>query len=236
MTRPRACGGAVDGMRLRRTGRCAHGPGATAHDTIGHCALRRTGRHEHFAAPSSPSHATSDAPREALGPAVRAGLSAAAPPPPGATLEIAPGVLLAAHAAAVRARPHQPVADRASATATRSSTRLRRRATRAQWERHFAHHARGRPLRAHRRTHYHPDHLGNAAWLAAHVGCAVCDDASEYLAAHALSTATCRLRRGRRARAVRRARHGRGRRRRRCARAAIATAPACRSCRSAIGA
>src|ERR1044071_3849301 len=39
------------------------------------------------------------------------------------------------------------------------------RATRAVWERHFATTLASMPLRRIIATHYHPDHLGNAAWL-----------------------------------------------------------------------
>jgi len=39
-------------------------------------------------------------------------------------------------------------------------------ATRALWERHFVGTLGGRPLRRILCTHYHPDHLGNAQWLA----------------------------------------------------------------------
>ena len=59
-------------------------------------------------------------------------------------------------------------------------------ATRAHWERHFATTLAGRPIRRIIATHCHPDHLGNAAWLAARFGCAIAMTQGEYLAAHAL--------------------------------------------------
>src|SRR5213594_2944244 len=38
-------------------------------------------------------------------------------------------------------------------------------ATRALWERHFATMIESHPIRRIIATHYHPDHLGNAAWI-----------------------------------------------------------------------
>jgi glyoxylase-like metal-dependent hydrolase (beta-lactamase superfamily II) len=58
--------------------------------------------------------------------------------------------------------------------------------TRAHWKRHFDTTLAKRPLRRIVATHCHPDHLGNAAWLAAHFGCTVEMTQGEYLAAHAL--------------------------------------------------
>jgi len=56
--------------------------------------------------------------------------------------------------------------------------------TRAHWQRHFATTLRERPLLRIVATHCHPDHLGNAAWLAAHFGCSIAMTQAEYLAAH----------------------------------------------------
>ncbi len=58
--------------------------------------------------------------------------------------------------------------------------------TRALWERHFAETLGGRPLVRIVATHCHPDHLGNAAWLAARFGCTVTMTAGEFLTAHAI--------------------------------------------------
>ncbi len=58
--------------------------------------------------------------------------------------------------------------------------------TRALWERHFAETLGGRPLVRIIATHCHPDHLGNAAWLAARFGCTVTMTAGEFLTAHAI--------------------------------------------------
>jgi glyoxylase-like metal-dependent hydrolase (beta-lactamase superfamily II) len=73
--------------------------------------------------------------------------------------------------------------------------------TRSLWEQHFARTLEGRPLRRVIATHYHPDHLGNAAWLAERWQCAVAMPQAEYLTAHAVaderagygSSATCDL-------------------------------------------
>ena len=58
--------------------------------------------------------------------------------------------------------------------------------TRAQWQRHFETTLARRPIRRIVVTHCHPDHLGNAAWLAARYACTVTMTQGEYLAAHAL--------------------------------------------------
>jgi len=58
--------------------------------------------------------------------------------------------------------------------------------TRAHWQRHFATTFLTRPIRRIVATHCHPDHLGNAAWLAAHFACGVAMTQGEFLAAHAL--------------------------------------------------
>jgi glyoxylase-like metal-dependent hydrolase (beta-lactamase superfamily II) len=60
-------------------------------------------------------------------------------------------------------------------------------ATRALWERHFATTLDGRPIRRIVATHSHPDHVGNAAWLAARFGVLVAMTHAEYLAAHAMA-------------------------------------------------
>lgn len=59
-------------------------------------------------------------------------------------------------------------------------------ATRALWQRHFETTLGGRPIGSIVVTHCHPDHLGNAAWLAERYACSVTMTQGEYLAAHAL--------------------------------------------------
>jgi len=58
--------------------------------------------------------------------------------------------------------------------------------TREHWRQHFATTLAKRPIRRIVATHCHPDHLGNAAWLAAHFACPIAMTQGEYLAAHAL--------------------------------------------------
>ena len=58
--------------------------------------------------------------------------------------------------------------------------------TRALWERHFTETLDGRPLVRIVATHCHPDHLGNAAWLAERFGCTVTMTLGEFLTAHAI--------------------------------------------------
>ena len=65
-----------------------------------------------------------------------------------------------------------------TATAGRSSTpAIGNAPTRALWERHFAQTLGGKPVTRIIATHYHPDHVGNAAWLAERFGCPRDDDA-----------------------------------------------------------
>ncbi|MCC6870197.1 MAG: MBL fold metallo-hydrolase [Burkholderiales bacterium] len=59
-------------------------------------------------------------------------------------------------------------------------------ATRELWERHFVDSLHGVPIVRIVATHCHPDHLGNAAWLAGRFGCAVTMTHGEFLAAHAM--------------------------------------------------
>jgi glyoxylase-like metal-dependent hydrolase (beta-lactamase superfamily II) len=58
--------------------------------------------------------------------------------------------------------------------------------TRELWTRHFDSTLRGEPIVRIVATHCHPDHLGNAAWLAQRFGCTVTMAQAEYLAAHAI--------------------------------------------------
>jgi glyoxylase-like metal-dependent hydrolase (beta-lactamase superfamily II) len=58
--------------------------------------------------------------------------------------------------------------------------------TRNAWDEHFTTTFRNRPLKRIVATHYHPDHLGNAAWLAARFACPICMTQAEYLTAHAM--------------------------------------------------
>jgi len=62
-------------------------------------------------------------------------------------------------------------------------------ATRTLWEAHFATTLAGRPLGRVVATHYHPDHLGNAAWLIERFNCPLVMPQAEFLTAHLVGTA-----------------------------------------------
>ena len=110
----------------------------------------------------------------------------AAPPPPGEALAVAPGIRWL--------RMPLPFAldhinlwllDEADGC-TLIDCGYADETTRALWERHFATTLAGRPLRRIVATHCHPDHLGNAAWLAERFGCTVTMTHGEFLAAHSI--------------------------------------------------
>ena len=58
-------------------------------------------------------------------------------------------------------------------------------ATRSLWERHFPGVMAGRPVKSVVVTHYHPDHVGCAAWLLERTGAPLWMTAAEFLSAHA---------------------------------------------------
>jgi len=60
-------------------------------------------------------------------------------------------------------------------------------ATRALWEAHFRTTLAAQPIRRVVATHCHPDHVGNAAWLATRFGAEVAMTHAEYLTAHAFA-------------------------------------------------
>lgn len=60
--------------------------------------------------------------------------------------------------------------------------------TRDLWRHHLAHSLRERPLTRIVATHYHPDHLGNAAWLAERFDCPLYMAQAEFLTAHAVGS------------------------------------------------
>ena len=114
----------------------------------------------------------------------------AAPPPPGTAAEVAPGVLWL--------RMPLPFAlDHINLWLLRDDDGWTAvdcgygdAPTRALWERHFSETLCGAPLTRIVATHYHPDHLGNAAWLAqrfgAHLRSRVAMTQAEFLTAHAV--------------------------------------------------
>jgi glyoxylase-like metal-dependent hydrolase (beta-lactamase superfamily II) len=109
-----------------------------------------------------------------------------APPPAGETREIAPGVswvrmplpfaLDHVNLWLIEEADGHTLVDCGYGDAT----------TRAHWQRHFATTLAQRPIRRIVATHCHPDHLGNAAWLAARFACPILMTQAEYLAAHAI--------------------------------------------------
>jgi glyoxylase-like metal-dependent hydrolase (beta-lactamase superfamily II) len=109
-----------------------------------------------------------------------------APPAPGAALQVAPGILWL--------RMPLPFAlDHINLWlleegdgCTLVDCGYANAETRALWERHFTETLGGRHLVRIVATHCHPDHLGNAAWLAARFGCTVTMTAGEFLTAHAI--------------------------------------------------
>jgi glyoxylase-like metal-dependent hydrolase (beta-lactamase superfamily II) len=110
----------------------------------------------------------------------------AAPPEPGHALEVAPSILWLRMPLPF-ALDHINLwllADTAGTTLVDCG--FGDAATRALWEGHFATTLRGQPIRRIIATHCHPDHIGNAAWLAARFGCPVTMTHAEFLTAHAI--------------------------------------------------
>ena len=107
-----------------------------------------------------------------------------APPAPGETLEVAPGVLWL--------RMPLPFAlDHINLWLLREGERLSLvdtgygdATTRGLWDTHLERARRG--LDRIVATHYHPDHMGNAAWLAQRFGLTVTMPTAEFLTAHAI--------------------------------------------------
>jgi len=111
----------------------------------------------------------------------------AAPPPPGETIEVAPGILWL--------RMPLPFAlDHINLWLLRDADCFTivdcgygDAPTRELWRRHAETTLADVPVRRIIATHYHPDHLGNAAWLSERFGCPIAMTQSEYLAAHAIT-------------------------------------------------
>ncbi|MEO8486037.1 MAG: MBL fold metallo-hydrolase [Betaproteobacteria bacterium] len=111
----------------------------------------------------------------------------AAPPAPGAAIEVARGV------AWIR-MPLPFALDHINLWLVREDdgrwtaidTGYGDDATRALWSAHFATTLGGAPISRIVATHYHPDHLGNARWLAERFGASVWMTQAEFLTAHAV--------------------------------------------------
>jgi glyoxylase-like metal-dependent hydrolase (beta-lactamase superfamily II) len=111
----------------------------------------------------------------------------AAPPAAGETMEIAPGVLwlrMPLPFALDHINLWLLVDDDAT---TLVDCGYGDAPTRAVWERHFATTLESRPIRRIIATHYHPDHLGNAAWLSQRFAAPIAMTGTEYLTAHAVA-------------------------------------------------
>ncbi len=116
---------------------------------------------------------------------------APAPPAPEGAIEIAPGVLWLRMPLPF-ALDHinlWALADEVDGTSgwTLVDTGLGNPPSRELWSAHFTGALGGRPVFRVVVTHCHPDHLGNAAWLAEHFDCPVFMTQGEYLSAHAIS-------------------------------------------------
>src|SRR5438105_1506374 len=110
-----------------------------------------------------------------------------APPCGGATKEVAPGVLWLRMPLpfALDHIHHWLLAD--GEGWTQVDTGYGDGPTRALWNSHFATTLGAHPITRVIATHYHPDHLGNAAWLCQRFGCTVAMPQAEYLTAHAIA-------------------------------------------------
>lgn len=113
-----------------------------------------------------------------------------APPEPGRTLEVAPGVhwLRMPLPFALDHINLWLVEEQDGFTLV--DTGYGDAATRALWDEHCRRLLDARPIRRIVATHYHPDHLGNGAWLATRFGVTVAMTAAEYLTAHAIHAQT----------------------------------------------
>ena len=112
------------------------------------------------------------------------------PPEPGRTLEVAPGIhWLRMPLPFALDHINLWLVDEGDGFAL-IDTGYGDAATRALWDEHCARRLDARPIRRIVATHYHPDHLGNGAWLAARFGVPVAMTAAEYLTAHAIHAQT----------------------------------------------
>jgi glyoxylase-like metal-dependent hydrolase (beta-lactamase superfamily II) len=111
----------------------------------------------------------------------------AAPPAPGEAIEISPGVLwlrMPLPFALDHINLWLLVDDDGT---TLVDCGLGDAPTRALWERHFATTLESRPIRRIIATHFHPDHLGNAAWLAQRFAVPIAMTGAEFLTSHAVA-------------------------------------------------
>ena len=109
-----------------------------------------------------------------------------AAPPPGETLEVAPGVLWLRMPLPFALDHINLWLLREEDGFTLVDTGYGDAPTRALWDTHIERTLRGAPIIRIAVTHYHPDHLGNGAWLGARYGRLPHMTLTEFLAAHAV--------------------------------------------------
>ena len=110
----------------------------------------------------------------------------AAPPPPGEAVRVAPGVSWLRMPLPFALDHINLWLVEETDGHTLVDTGYGNAPTRALWERHFTATLGGEPITRVVATHCHPDHLGNAAWIAQRFGCRVTMTHGEYMAAHAI--------------------------------------------------
>lgn len=110
----------------------------------------------------------------------------AAPPAPGAAIEVAAGVMWLRMPLPFALDHINLWLVEEPAGFTLVDTGYGDAATRAIWEAHFHALLKRRPIVAIVVTHYHPDHVGNAAWIADRFGVPIAMTAGEFLTGHAV--------------------------------------------------
>jgi len=108
------------------------------------------------------------------------------PPPPGALLAVAPGVHWLRMPLPFDLNHINLWLIEEEGGWTLVDTGLGNRATREVWEKSFGDALGGRPIQRIVVTHYHPDHAGNAAWLAERFGASLLMTRGEFLTVHAV--------------------------------------------------
>jgi glyoxylase-like metal-dependent hydrolase (beta-lactamase superfamily II) len=111
----------------------------------------------------------------------------AAPPPQGATIEVAPGLFWLRMPLPFALDHINLWLAREDRGYTLIDAGFGDARTREVWNTHFATTLDGSEIVRVIATHYHPDHLGNAAWIATRFGCKVAMAAAELLYAYSIA-------------------------------------------------